>query len=281
MSTAQDPQVNEDELNQDVTNVEAPEAEVQEDLKGEAEQANEDSSDEDDSKEQSLSRRQRAAMRREAELQAMKAELELLKKLAFKGAGVEQIHQPDEREPQLEDFDGKSLADYIKARDEYRDRKMQEQISTETRTALAQERQKAALEAKIREARKTLTDWDEVMQEAAEENVMVERDTAEFIAESDAGAHIAYYLAKNPTEHERLNKLSATRRLAELGKLEEKVVKKETEAPAQAKKVTQAPSKLSDTKGKPALTVKTSGARTWEEYKAMQAARTGQSTRKR
>jgi hypothetical protein len=54
-------------------------------------------------------------------------------------------------------------------------------------------------------------------------------DVLEYIKESDVGPRILYHLAKNPSELERLQKLSPRKAIADLGKLELKL-----EAPAKA-----------------------------------------------
>ena len=64
---------------------------------------------------------------------------------------------------------------------------------------------------------------------------------------SEVGGEIAYYLAKHPSTHDRIMKLPAERLYAELGKLEDKLSEKQEEQ--KVNKTTQAPAKLTETKG--------------------------------
>ena len=52
--------------------------------------------------------------------------------------------------------------------------------------------------------------------------------------DSDVGPALVYHLANNPDEIERINKLNPTRRLAELGKLEDRLSKASVKAPVPA-----------------------------------------------
>jgi hypothetical protein len=99
------------------------------------------------------------------------------------------------------------------------------------RVKIADERasaERAQHEAKIRasadSARKELTDFDAVMEQAkGTEADIVPQFVLNYIYESDNSALVAYHLAKNPEESQRIAKLPPIRGLAELGKLEDRL----------------------------------------------------------
>ena len=197
------------------------------------------------------SRRQRAEQRLKDELQKSQEELQFLRNLVTKGTGtqsVSNVSQPEDEEPRLEDFDGRPITDYIRARDEFREGKLLQRLRDEAKQAAETEKLQARQRSLIDEAKKELTDWDDVMV-TDEDEVFPVQDTVNFIVESDRGPWIAHYLKKNPDEHEALNKMSHNRRIAELGKLEERLKSTKQEAVA-VKKVTSAPAKLTNAQGK-------------------------------
>lgn len=253
MSSTQAPP-QEVELTQSDTNTEAPEVEVVTNQDGEAKTGKDEvvENESEDSKSEALSRRQRAELRREADMRALVDKVAFLERFAL-GQGSVSKSAPADEPPKIEDYDGKSINDYIADRDKYLEKTLVGKVQAEAQATVQRERMKAKLEAQVTEAKKELTDWDVVMKQAAEEDIRVLDDAASFIVESDIGTRIAYHLAKNPEFHEKLNGMSPTRRIAELGKLEDKLMTKK-EAEPTTKKVTNAPSKLSNTQGKAALT---------------------------
>ena len=74
-------------------------------------------------------------------------------------------------------------------------------------------------EERKEKARDKYEDYDEV----TDVDTPVSQAMMRAILESDAGTDIAYYLAKNPAEAERILKLSTARQFIEIGKLELKV----------------------------------------------------------
>lgn len=152
-------------------------------------------------------------------------------------------NQPETKtEPRLEDFE--SMADYLAARDGWLEERVVTKVLGTVKNANKNDRALSAHEARVQAVKKELTDWDDVFEEAGD--MQVPPDTAQFVLESEVGPKIAYHLAKNPSEMDRLLALSPTRRLAELGKLEDRLA---TKAPAPAKKTSAAPPKLVETKG--------------------------------
>ena len=177
-------------------------------------------------------------------------ELRYWRELALKQAPVEPAPAAVvDAEPQLSDFDGQSIDAYLQAHSKWAQKTMMAQARQEALEAVRQEKQQATLQQKVQEARKTLPDWDEVM---ANNQVPALEDTAQFLLMSDVGPQLAYHLQKNPSEHQRLNSLPQMRRLAELGKLEDKLSANPVVTP---KKVTQAPTKMSTPSGSAPVTL--------------------------
>jgi hypothetical protein len=108
---------------------------------------------------------------------------------------------------------------------EARARKVLDEHSNSERAA----KTKGEQEAKVREwntqierARDDLEDFDEVCQYS---QAVVTEPMSLAIMESEKGALIAYYLAKNPQEAERISKLSPSKQAAAIVTLEEKVAR--------------------------------------------------------
>lgn len=93
--------------------------------------------------------------------------------------------------------------------------------------------------AKVEKARDALDDFDEV---CAESESPVTQAMSAAILESEHGALIAYHLAKNPAEAERISKLSPSKQAAAIVALEDKVkapAKQPSSAPEPIKPVGQ------------------------------------------
>jgi len=168
------------------------------------------------------------------------AELEYWKRTALGQAQAAPQQQPPS-EPKLADYD--SVEDYIRARDVFLEQKVLAKVNTSVQHRSASDRAFMAHEARVAKVKSELQDWDEVFDDAGA--LQVPPDAAQFVMESEVGPRIAYHLAKNPEELDRLTKLSPTRRLAELGKLEDRLAPKV----APPKKATSAPTKLTEVKG--------------------------------
>lgn len=77
----------------------------------------------------------------------------------------------------------------------------------------------------IEAGRKAFPDFDAVINDAAEEGLLPAPGSTlhRAIMDSEMGEKLAYHLAKNPAEAERLQKLSMLGQIRELGKLEDKL----------------------------------------------------------
>lgn len=199
------------------------------------------------------------------QINAQAQELEYWKNVAINGGAKPVAAQAVAPEaPKLADFD--NVEDFIAAREQH----LRQQLIAEMQqqaAAVAQSKQIASTyETRVREAQKELPDWQEVMLSAMDEPTAPE--TVEFCMESEVGPKIAYYLAKNPEFHEKINNMSPTRRLAELGKIEDKV--SGTNKGAQPR-VTKAPQKMADVKGNndSPISKNSSEAKSYAEWKAL------------
>jgi hypothetical protein len=220
----------------------------------EANEGEDDKSDDTPSERKKLSRTERMERRYGEQLRRQQEEIEVLKKMVSPTKGPETV------KPKMADFD--SVEDFVEAREAYTRQELLKELRTTTTQENKQQAAAKSYEAKVREVKKEYKDWDDVMEDAADEPTA--RDTVEFCLESEIGPKIAYYLAKYPDEHERLNALSSTRRLAELGKLEDKLSK------PVVKVITKAPGKLSEVKGTtvvstdPGVAARTGGYKAWK-----------------
>jgi len=164
-------------------------------------------------------------------------------------------------EPKREQFG--SYEEFIEARATWRAEQAAEKkaraVLDEGRKNAEQERSKGEQEkltrawnAQVDKARDDIEDFDEV---CAESEAVVTPKMSEAILESDKGALIAYYLAKNPGEADRISKLAPSKQVAAIVALEDKVAKpakQPSKAPEPIKPVGQKaevekdPSKMSD-----------------------------------
>lgn len=175
-------------------------------------------------------------------------EAELYKRLHQQPQGAPKAPaQQEEKEPNLADFP--DWNEYQKAMARHEGRKAareehQEQRAQEARAREAESRRQRVdrhTEA-IEKARAELPDFDEVV---GSSDAPVTEAMVEAILESDVSAKLQYHLAKNPTEAERIARLSPTAQVKAIGALEAKLgANAKPAAPAQAQdktKVSSAP----------------------------------------
>lgn len=201
----------------------------------------------------------------QTQLSEKERELEYWKQQAMSG---NQVKQPTPVAPQgkpvLSDFN--NIEQYVDARAQYDRQELMKEFEQKTSAKNAAN----GYVERVQEFSKTVPDFQEALLAAADETV--QPDTIEFVQDSAVGPQIAYHLAKNPEELDRLNSLSPIRRIAELGKLEDRLQGKPV---TPLKKVTTAPGKLSDVKGTGTTTVvKDAGqAQSYAEWKRLDAQR--------
>ena len=183
---------------------------------------------------------QRRFHKYDEQLKAQAAELEYWKKAALE-QGKAPVAQTTTAKLKLADFD--SVEDFIEARETQLRAQLLQEVTTAAEAKTKATTVEQQYSQKVQSVKKELEDWDDVMELAADEPTAPE--TVQFCMDSDIGPRIAYHLAKNPEFHDSLNAMSPVRRIAELGKLEERLTTKKTEP----KPVTKAPAKLSNVSG--------------------------------
>lgn len=99
-----------------------------------------------------------------------------------------------------------------------------EKKTKETTQASARKEFEGKRDSMVAAGQKAYADFDAVVNEAVEDGLLPNRGPFfEAMVESEIGEKIAYHLAKNPKEAERIAALSVYRQLSELGKLEDKL----------------------------------------------------------
>lgn len=187
-------------------------------------------------------RRAIEAERRAAQLER---EIEALKGKKSGGPGSDDSTGSDPDEPKPGDF--KTVGDYTRALVKYEAKKAGETGKAQAEQSKQQEQANQVIGefVKRQEAFKAATpDYEDVV---GATELVIPNIAMQYLIESDVGPQLGYYLAKNPDEATRLQKLSPTRCIAELGKLETKLEK--TAAPAKAdagvaKEVSKAPAPI-------------------------------------
>ncbi len=154
---------------------------------------------------------------------AIEAETRL--KLSQETKPVEKQRESDE--PVRDQFG--TYEEFIEARAEWKatkaaDKTLREAIKRDEQESIRAEQEKTNQQwsKRIDSARDEIDDFDEI---CSESEATVTPHMSSAIMESDRGPHIAYYLAKNPEEAERIAKLSPSKQMAAIVNLEEKVAK--------------------------------------------------------
>lgn len=104
---------------------------------------------------------------------------------------------------------------------------------------------------RVQEFAKIKPDFADVL---ASSDLQISKPVTELIFESEVGPAIAYYLAENEEETERINRLSPARQLAEIGKIEAKLA---TPVVKEKKRVSQAPAPVKPVQGGAPVAAKT------------------------
>jgi len=122
-------------------------------------------------------------------------------------------------EPKAEDFDTYEKYTKALARWEFAEIRAEEAFNENQRSAKqARETAVKSFQDRAKEAAKKYDDFEEVI----ESDLEISSAVHACMIESEHGPEIAYHLAKNPAEAERLNKLSPLAAAREIGKLETK-----------------------------------------------------------
>ena len=179
-----------------------------------------------------------------------------------------QAEPTTQAKPKISDYN--SVEDWSEAYGNYLEDKLVATTHSKVQERAAKQSEKSQMEqivntyqSRVKAQSAELPDYDDVVAELPQ----LPQDTVEFLLTSDVGPKLTYQLALDPDEVERLLKLPAVRRAAELGKLEDKLTSK-TVAP---KKVTAVSPKLTTLKGDTKVKVASSSAEatSFQEYAAL------------
>jgi hypothetical protein len=172
-----------------------------------------------------------------------------------------------------------SYDDYVKAQNEYVDRltdwkleQREAQMVERARQWQAQERERQAMQTwteRIGEFRSKAKDFDEVL--AQTDHLQIPPEVAKILIESDNGPQLAYELARQPKELERIvklqNPLAAAR---ELGRFEAKL-SGQAEMPKRAAAVSKAPEPIEPVGQGAVTSTKPPEEMSYQEYKEYRA----------
>lgn len=171
-------------------------------------------------------------------------EAEYWKKVALERGAAPQSAAADTQQAQKPKFsDYNDIEAYTEALTEW---KMEQKLQATLQQREQQNARKTVEQSynqRVAEFTKTKPDFAEVL---AASEMVVSQPVTELILESDVGPAIAYYLAENEDELERINRMSAARQLAEIGKIEAKLT---TPVAKEKKKVSQAPAPVKPVSG--------------------------------
>lgn len=175
-------------------------------------------------------------------------EIEYWKKVALEQQGGKQqaTQQPVVRTeaPKFDDY--ATIEDYTNALTDWK----LEQAMARMQQNTAVQKVAETYDQRLAEFKKSAQDFDQVMGEFVEEYGTLEvPEIIQVAYESDVGPQLAYYLAKNPAEVDRIAKLPSHRRLIELGKLEDKVATPVAKPVVEQKKVSKAAAPVAPVKG--------------------------------
>ena len=205
----------------------------------ESEAAPQDGQQGEDKKLSGFARRmQKLESQFQAQVEATKAELEYWKAEAMKKAAPQEA--PKTR------LDFASDDEWIEHRLGAERTRLLQEAQEAAQQTLQVERVVGSYQQRVNEAKKEFSDWDNVFQQAQAAGATLPQDTVEFCLDSEHGARIAYHLAKNEDEYDKVLNMSPVRRIAYLGKLEDKLAK--PKEPTPTKQVSKAPAKLADVK---------------------------------
>ncbi|HQU07387.1 MAG TPA: hypothetical protein PL140_09165 [Ferrovaceae bacterium] len=150
-------------------------------------------------------------------------------------------------EPKPEMF--KDAYEYAKALAEYSAEKALKERDRQEQERQAQEARQKVLDSwtkKLEEAKQELQDFDEMV---ASSDVTVSDQVRDAILESDVGPKILYHLAENPEIATKINAMSVTGALREIGKLEARFERKEEPATKTVANISKAPPPINPLKG--------------------------------
>jgi hypothetical protein len=215
----------------------------------------------------------RRAIEAERRAEQLQREIDALKGKKAGGPDSDDAIGSDPDEPKPGAF--KTVGEYTRALVKYEAKKAGETGKAQAEQSKQQEQANQVIGefVKRQEAFKESTpDYEDVVSGT---DLVIPNVAMQYLIESDVGPQLGYYLAKNPGEVTRLQKLSPARCVAELGKLETKLEKpaapnKADAAPA--KEVSKAPAPIRPLEGKEATVTKDPRDMNFQELRAYREA---------
>lgn len=198
----------------------------------------------------------RRAIQAEQRAEQLQREIDALKGKKSGGPSQDDATGSDPDEPKPGDF--KTVGEYTRALTKYEVAKAAKDAKAEAGANKQQEQANEVVSAFVKrqdEFKAATPDYEDVV---GGTELIIPNITMQYLIESEVGPQLGYYLAKNPDEVTRLKKLSPSRCVAELGKLETKFEKAAAPAKADAevaKEVSKAPAPISPLDGKQAPAV--------------------------
>lgn len=189
-------------------------------------------------------RRKERAERAEAEVTRLQ---QLMEQMALKGAGESKTEPAKptlvEGKPNPDSFETHS--EYVEALTDWKiEQKEKARVFEQNKNALKTEHEKAlqTYDERVKSFSEKNADFSDVMAEV--DDIQVSPIVQEIIVTSENGPALAYELAKNRAELERICKLTPIAAARELGKLEAKVASTSDEKKPEPKKITKAPTPI-------------------------------------
>lgn len=215
----------------------------------------------------------RRAIEAERRAEQLQREIDELKGTKSGGPNTDGKGGDDPDEPKPGDF--KTVGEYTRALTKYEVAKAAKGAKAEASTSKQQEQANEIVSAFVKrqdDFKAATPDYEDVV---GGTELIIPNIAMQYLIESDVGPQLGYYLAKNPDEVTRLQKLSPSRCLAELGKLETKLEK--PAAPAKvdagaAKEVSKAPAPIMPLAGKEASVTKDPKDMNFQELRAFREA---------
>lgn len=181
-----------------------------------------------------------------------------------KEAKVEKTAKSDTGKPDPDKFE--TVADYLEAVADWKYEQRIQKAEADKKLAEAKstyEKSISTFQEKRDEFKKSVADYDEALESV--EHIPLSVALHDFILESEHGPQLAYELAKNPDEYERVSKLSPLALYREMGKMEAKISPASTSEKT-PNKITKAPPPIKPVSKGAVTSTKDPGEMSYREY---------------
>jgi uncharacterized protein YozE (UPF0346 family) len=159
-----------------------------------------------------------------------------------------------------------TVADYLEAVADWKYEQRVQKAEADKKVAEAKstyEKSISTFQEKRDEFKKSVADYDEALDSV--EHIPLSVALHDFILESEHGPQLAYELAKNPDEYERVSKLSPLALYREMGKMEAKISPASTSEKT-PNKITKAPAPIKPVSRGAVTSTKDPGEMSYKEY---------------